>query len=107
MTAPTATPMVLLPVPLDDLVDAIVERVAERTGAKEPAPHVGRLSTAKLAEALGVSRAKVHELAENKTLPFVWVGDHRKFDLAECLAALKSQPAPARKRSGPGRGKRA
>jgi excisionase family DNA binding protein len=88
----------------DELKALLREVVRDEIEALRPsATTPGRVGTKEIAEALGVSRAKIHELAEGGTLPHVWVGDVRRFDVAECIAALQAQPSPAKRRAGPGR----
>jgi excisionase family DNA binding protein len=105
MTAPNAG---LVVITTDELKAIVREQLEEVLGARAIAmpKRKGRVSTTELADALGVSRSKVHELADAKVLPFVWCGDHRRFDVDECIAALKNAPAPEKHRAGPGRGKR-
>jgi excisionase family DNA binding protein len=92
----------------DDLRELIREVVGDALADHfaPAATATGRVGTKEIAEALGVSRAKIHELAEDGAIPFVWVGDVRRFDVAECIAALQALPAPAKKRGGPGRPKK-
>ena len=85
-------------------LEALADDVESRDERQPKAEPLGNamLSTPELAKRLGVSRAQVHRLAEEGVLPFAWVGDVRRFDLDECIAALKARSrreVPARRES--------
>jgi excisionase family DNA binding protein len=58
--------------------------------APEPAP---LLSKQQIAAALGVSTATVDRLCRERAIPFVTVGDSRRFDLANVRQALEARAA--------------
>ncbi len=98
---------------LDMLADVIARRVVDElrpllTSAREPSPAVpALLDKQALAHALDKSTASIDRLVRDGAIPFVRVGDVRRFDLAAVLAALQVVPAttekpqPARTRSSP------
>jgi excisionase family DNA binding protein len=80
----------LLPL-LDALADALADRVAERLNdvpRKTAAPRGPLVSKQGLATALGVSTATVDRMAKDGAIPYVLVGEVRRFDLDEVRAAL-------------------
>ena len=93
---------------LFDLIrEAAREGVAQALsthGAREPANDGDTLLNKRaLAHALGVSTATIDRLCRAKRIPFVIVGDARRFDLASVRAALATTPAsPDSKRLPPG-----
>ncbi len=86
--------------PLFDLIrEAAREGAAEALGApraREPAMVSDTLLDKRaLAHALGVSTATVDRLCRARRIPFVIVGDVRRFDLASVRAALIAASANA------------
>jgi excisionase family DNA binding protein len=88
MTAPPTSPLAAL-------LDMV--RTAAREGAEEalashapttPAPSGSLIDKRSLAHALGVSPATVDRLCRDGRVPFVRVGDVRRFDLAAVRTAL-------------------
>jgi hypothetical protein len=85
---------------LEALVDMFAARVVEKlapilaqpSAAPPPAP---LLSKSELAHALGVSTAKIDRLIRAKRIPFRWVGDTKRFDLAVVRSALPEEPVAA------------
>jgi excisionase family DNA binding protein len=96
-------PLVVLPA--DELVTMIGDIVEAKLAALALAPKAepSMLSTPELAEKLGCSRAKVHALAKAKKIRFRWLGDERRFVLADVLEDLAKAPAPTKTHAGPGR----
>jgi excisionase family DNA binding protein len=89
MTALASGVIVTTPEQLSAIVrDAVADALAERAPSPEP---TGLLSTPEVARRLGVSRATAHRMANEGLLPFIWCGDSRRFDLAECIATLKQR----------------
>lgn len=79
---------------LADWMESPLTSKSERPPAPQ-LPPPGLMSTPDLARWLGVSRAKVHTMATNGKIPFVWVGAVRRFDYAQVRAALvKVVPVP-------------
>jgi excisionase family DNA binding protein len=84
--------------PLAALIELV--RGAAREGAEQAlaAEHAGEppaltplLDKRELAHALRISTAKVDRLCRDGRIPFVAVGDVRRFDLSAVLAALPQQ----------------
>jgi hypothetical protein len=84
---------------LDLIREAAREGVAEALSAQRAREHPtgndALLDKRALAHALGVSTATVDRLCRARRIPFVIVGDVRRFDLACVRAALATAPAEA------------
>jgi excisionase family DNA binding protein len=82
----------------DDLKELIREAVREEIASVRPAAAPSALvDKRECARALGVSTATVDRLCATQRIPFVVVGDVRRFDLEAVRAALESVPAEAPK----------
>jgi excisionase family DNA binding protein len=88
---------------LDLIREAAREGVAQALSAQCPreaaTPAAPLLDKRALAHALGVSTATVDRLCRTKRIPFVVVGDARRFDLESVRAALTAtgvEPDPKR-----------
>jgi hypothetical protein len=73
---------VLLPVPVEDLVERIATRVAEIIAAQPEPPAL--LSAEQLAERLGVCARTI----ARRDLPHYLVAGAKRYDFDECKAAL-------------------
>lgn len=84
------------------LADAVADRILAKTAlpARE-VPPAALLSKANLARALDVSTATVDRLCREGSIPFVLVGESRRFDLGEVRAALPRNDAAAPPSSTP------
>lgn len=81
----------------DELAERVAARVIERLGERATAPTsvAPLLSKQQLAAQLGISPAGVDRLVRDAKIPFVRVGDVKRFDFAAVRSALEVAQAPA------------
>jgi hypothetical protein len=85
-----SAPFVVMPAAelLEKIEEVFARKLAEHAPSAKPADMV---STPDMAKRLGISRAKLHQLAGEDDAPFVWVGDTRRWPPAETIAWLKAR----------------
>lgn len=83
-----------------ELLDSFAERLAS---TRSPAITARLLCKSELAAALGVSIATIDR---DQAIPFVIVGDSRRYDLAAVLAALAEKSTPVKAPAAPPAGVR-
>lgn len=83
---------------LDGILDALVERLAAKLAvpAAPLGPRKPLLSKQDLAVQLGVSVATIDRLCREELIPWLVVGDSKRFDLEEVRAALPRGPSVAK-----------
>lgn len=74
---------------LEALASTLDDRSEENRAATPPSGAL--LSTPELAERLGCSRAKVHQLAQDPTAPVLWLGDSRRWNYDAVIAWLEAR----------------
>jgi predicted DNA-binding transcriptional regulator AlpA len=89
MNARASSGMVLVSV--DDLRDLFGEFFDAKIAALVPKQAEPLLSSPELAERLGCSRAKVHQLAQDPTAPVIWLGDSRRWSFEETVVWLRER----------------
>ncbi len=90
MTAPTPAAMVLLPWS-DEVLDQLAERLAERLVTPKAEAREMYIATEPMAEILGISRGKLHQLAAEADCPAIWVGDTRRWLPSETVAWFRAR----------------
>jgi hypothetical protein len=80
----------------DELRAIVREELGACLATREPASTLGALvDKRRLADALGVSVATIDRQSAKGRIPFLLVGEHRRYDIVAVRAALEAVPAVA------------